>query len=97
MKIVKYTLKTTDKQTLILPFVTFLSAKEQDSKICIWYLIDENQVSTERYDVYTIGTGIPMNLPHNALYLDTVVTVPNLDGEYTIKELEWHVFYARVL
>jgi hypothetical protein len=87
MKIFKYTLEITDQQPLNLPTgSTLLSAREQNGMLCVWALVDDTQEAKTLYNICIIGTGNPMLLPDNAVFLDTVIMSYGL---------VWHVFYVR--
>ena len=85
MKIFKYPLEITDKQSILLPpGSSILSTKEQNGSLCVWALVDETQPSQDEWQFYIIGTGNPYTIPNYANYLDTVVMPYGL---------VWHVFY----
>ena len=88
MKIYKYTLEITDQQTVMLPPGSrVLSAKEQNGALCMWAMVDPAGANSESYTFYIVGTGNPMSMPPDAVFVDTVVM--------SYIPLVWHVFYDR--
>lgn len=82
----KYELEITDKQELTVPRgAKFLSAGNQDGKLCVWASVDPKVAKhgdNETVTLSVIGTGNPF-IPEDAgTYLDTVIMPPFV----------WHVF-----
>lgn len=85
MKIFKYVLEITDKQTIIMPKNSLvLSVKTQFDTPVLYVLVGENETETEEHIIITYGTGQKMREDIDEIYI----------GTYLVKydELVFHVF-----
>jgi len=96
MKILKYELKITDRQTIKVngSKAHILSVAEQDGKLMMWAMVSaESGFSQDPYlDVFIIGTGneLPNNLvPHDGPFSNNV---PFVGTVVMSNGLVWHVF-----
>lgn len=86
-RIFKQELKLTDEQTITIPEKSlFLSCKEQDGKLCLWYLCQlESQITDVKIRI--IGTGNEIDDDffdiNDVFYLDTVIMKNGF---------VWHIF-----
>jgi hypothetical protein len=80
--IFKYPLRVTDVQKLELPKgATILSVQEQSGTLCLWAEVETpSKTSARTFEV--IGTGNPISMADNRVYIGTV----QMDG------LVWHVY-----
>jgi len=93
-KIYKYTIETTDVQTIKVPKLAgvnsfteqFLKVDVQKEKPCIWCLVDTMEEEQE-ITLHVVGTGNPMPLLSKDNYL----------GSYMLYngELVFHLFYEQ--
>lgn len=59
MKVVyKYTLQAVSRQTVALPVgAQILSVAEQKGQVCLWALVDKDEVKEEDRTIICVGTG----------------------------------------
>jgi hypothetical protein len=75
MKIFKYELKIQDEQGLSLSkHSTILSVKEQNDKIVLYAIVNENyQGEKDKYIIHIRGTGHPLDFRvHSSVFLGTI-------------------------
>lgn len=85
--IYKYALLGTTSQNLTLPDGSkILSVKEQNDKIVLYALVDNQKPETENYSIIIYGTGQPIDdvFEYGYEFLDTVKVY---------EKLMFHVFY----
>lgn len=89
MRIYKYPLIITDKQTISLPKgSTILSVANQREQLVLYALIQDSTINTEEYKIRIIGTG--HNIICNVQAMTFAGTVLMDDGS-----LVWHIFYEK--
>lgn len=67
----KTALKVADLQEIVVPRESeFLSAREQNEEICVWYRCDPTRMVDESRKIAIIGTGHPA--PDDGQFLGTV-------------------------
>jgi hypothetical protein len=85
--IYKYTLELADHQTIEVPAdAEFLTAQMQNGKLCVWAIVDTDNLTEKEYFVI-VGTGSGM--PDRPKILQFLGTVQQAGGA-----LIWHVFRA---
>lgn len=69
--IYKYELQVTDTQEILMKKgAKILSVQTQDEKICIWALVDENEIHERRF-FHIYGTGHQINPIHKIKFVGT--------------------------
>jgi hypothetical protein len=81
MKIFKYPLTLTDKQTILLPIgAELLTIQNQNGSLCLWASVDEKAFLEARtFAIYGTGNPLPESIGR---YISTV----QMDG------FVWHIF-----
>lgn len=79
----KYDIKTLETVHNLPIGAKFLSLAEQKGKICLWFMVDENNYMEQRvFAIFNTGQLIPSHVKME--YLGTVLVVG--------RSLVWHVF-----
>lgn len=69
----KYILEITDHQIIQLPIgYKILSVQEQGNKICMWVIVDKEEVWKEDLGIWIFETGHDMTSAYNGEFLGTV-------------------------